>query len=190
MAKLEIPDNVYNWLVDFFHGHAHCTQYNGIVSALHEITASLIQGSSLGPSSYVVNAADLKAVTKGNEMTNFADDTYIIIPASNIDTRDMEIGNVETWARANNLKLNRSKCCEIIITDNRGRTQNKTSPVVLDGLHRVTSLKILGITITCLCLNTSEVSSPTAPRRYTLCESCVPMEWPVPNYRLSTVRSS
>ena len=81
-------------------------------------------------------------------MTKFADDTYIIIPASNIDTRDMEIGNVETWARANNLKLNRSKCCEIIITDNRGRTQNKASPVVLDGLHRVTSLKILGITIT------------------------------------------
>jgi hypothetical protein len=49
MAKLEIPDHVYNWLVDFFHGHAHCTQYNGVVSALHEITASLIQGSSIGP---------------------------------------------------------------------------------------------------------------------------------------------
>jgi len=60
----------------------------------------------------------------------------------------MEIGNVETWARANNLKLNRSKCCEIIITDNRGRAQNKASPIVMDGLHRVTSLKILGITIT------------------------------------------
>jgi hypothetical protein len=102
----------------------------------------------LGASSYVVNAADLKAVTSGNEMTKFADDTYIIIPASNIDSRDMEIGHVETWARANNLKLNRSKCCEIIITDNRGRAQNKTSPIVLDGLQRVTSLKILGITIT------------------------------------------
>lgn len=148
MAKLELPDNVYNWLVDFFYGHAHCTQYNGKVSALHEITASLIQGSSLGPSSYVVNAADLKAVTNGNEMTKFADDTYIIIPASNIDTRDMEIDNVETWSRVNNLKLNRSKCCEMIITDNRGRAQNKAIPIVLEGLHRVTSLKILGVTIT------------------------------------------
>jgi hypothetical protein len=81
-------------------------------------------------------------------MTKFADDTYIIIPASNIDTRDIELSNVETWARANNLKLNRSKCCEILITDNRSRTQNKASPVALDGLHRVTSLKILSVTIT------------------------------------------
>jgi hypothetical protein len=67
MAKLEIPENVYNWLVDLFHGRAHCTQYNGVVSTLHEITASLIQGLSIGPSSYVVNAADLKAVTKGRD---------------------------------------------------------------------------------------------------------------------------
>jgi len=27
-ADLEIPDNVYIWLVEFFHqGHCHCTRY-------------------------------------------------------------------------------------------------------------------------------------------------------------------
>jgi hypothetical protein len=71
-----------------FTGVIHLASFQPL-SARHEITASLIQGSSIGPSSYVVNAADLKAVTKGNEMTKFADDTYIIIPASNIDTRDI-----------------------------------------------------------------------------------------------------
>jgi len=26
-AQLDIPDDVYNWLVDYFTGHSHCTKY-------------------------------------------------------------------------------------------------------------------------------------------------------------------
>ena len=37
-----------------------------------------------------------------------SDDTYLIIPAENIHTRAEEIENVETWARNNNLTLNKS----------------------------------------------------------------------------------
>ena len=33
-AHLEIPDNVYNWLVEFFQGHSHCTRYGHRTSAL------------------------------------------------------------------------------------------------------------------------------------------------------------
>ena len=33
-ADLEIPDNVYNWLVEFFQGHSHCTRYGHRTSAL------------------------------------------------------------------------------------------------------------------------------------------------------------
>ena len=29
MALLDIPDAAYNWLVDFFVGHGHCTRYGG-----------------------------------------------------------------------------------------------------------------------------------------------------------------
>ena len=36
---------------------------------------------------YVVNAADLQAVTPGYIMVKYADDTYLVIPACNIDTR-------------------------------------------------------------------------------------------------------
>jgi len=27
MAKLAVPDEVYNWLVNFFDVHSHCTHY-------------------------------------------------------------------------------------------------------------------------------------------------------------------
>ena len=51
-----------------------------------------------------------------NLILKYADDTYIIIPASNIQSRSVELQNVEQWAATNNLKLNRAKTNEIIIT--------------------------------------------------------------------------
>jgi len=39
------------------------------------ITASISQGSSIGPPSYVVKYGDLKPITPGNQMVKFADDT-------------------------------------------------------------------------------------------------------------------
>ena len=56
--QLEIPDCVYNWVLDFFDSHAYCTKYAGLVSAIATIHASVIQGSALGPASYIVTAAD------------------------------------------------------------------------------------------------------------------------------------
>ena len=83
------------------------------------INASIIQGSAIGPASYVVTAGDLKAETPDNELCKFADDTYLIVPASNVDSRTAEIKNIEAWARANNLALNRGKTREIVFRDNR-----------------------------------------------------------------------
>lgn len=148
IAKLQIPDAVYNWFVDFFDGHEHCTTFGGTRSSMHSITASIIQGSAIGPASYVVNAADLHTVTDGNLILKYADDTYLLIPASNIQTRAAELQNVEQWAETNNLKLNHKKTSEIIITNRRGKGKSLHSPPSkLPGIERVTSLKILGVTI-------------------------------------------
>ena len=32
LSMLDIPDEVYNWMRDFFEGHAHCTKFEGIES--------------------------------------------------------------------------------------------------------------------------------------------------------------
>ena len=62
-----------------------------------DISASIIQGSAIGPVSYVVNAADLTPVTHVNLMFKYADDTYVVIPPSNILTRDNELDHVAEW---------------------------------------------------------------------------------------------
>ena len=43
LAQLDIPDNVYNWMVDFFSGHSHCTTYRGQTLTMKSITASIIR---------------------------------------------------------------------------------------------------------------------------------------------------
>ena len=54
MDQLNIPDNVYEWFVDYFSGHMHSTKYDGAEPALKPINASVIQGSAVGPASYAV----------------------------------------------------------------------------------------------------------------------------------------
>jgi len=82
MAELDIPDNVYSyWLVSYFRGHLQCIKYDNLTSAFPKISAGIIQGSGIGPASFVVNAGDLKVVTLGNSLCKYADDTYLIIPS-------------------------------------------------------------------------------------------------------------
>jgi len=70
---------------------------NGITSELLDISASIIQGSVVGPASYVVNAVDLTTVTVRNVIFKHADDTYFVIPASNVSSRATELDRVDRW---------------------------------------------------------------------------------------------
>ena len=77
LATLRLPDEVFNWMADFFSDHSHCTKFGGETSTFADINASVIQGSALGPASYLVNAADLHPVHNGNVLVKFADDTFL-----------------------------------------------------------------------------------------------------------------
>ena len=108
---------------------------------------SIIQGSAIGPVSYDINASDLSTVTPGNQMYKYADDTYLVIPTSNIQSREIELNHVAEWALKNNLKLNRTKTVEIIFRD-RKRKQPIPDPPTSPDIQRESQIKILGITIT------------------------------------------
>ena len=126
MALLHIPDSIYNWLVDFFTDRKHCTKFQGITSQILDISASIVQGSVVGPVSYVINASDLSTVTTGNSMHKYADDTCIVIPARNAHSREAELDHIAEWAQSNNLKLNRAKSAEIIFQDCRRKLPPST----------------------------------------------------------------
>ena len=107
-------------MVDFFNEHTHCTRFGELTSA------SVIQGSAVGPASFTVSAADLTAAMHcRNLLSKYADDTYLVVPATNIDSHALQLDNVESWAKANNLALNRFKTVEMLITD--GKRKRPTS---------------------------------------------------------------
>jgi len=54
--QLEMPDNIYNWIESFFCYHSLCTSFGIECSEFQKIMASIIQGSDIGPASYVVTA--------------------------------------------------------------------------------------------------------------------------------------
>jgi len=105
MASMDIPDEVYNWLVDFYAGRSHSTRFNGISSEQLDISASIIQGSAIGAAAYVVNAADLTTVTASNLIFKYADDTYVVIPASNVSSRAAELDHVEKLISGQNVTI-------------------------------------------------------------------------------------
>jgi len=114
--------------------------------AMLDISTSIIQGSAVGPVSYVINTGDLATVVQGNRIHKYADDTYIIIPASNVQHREAELEHVAQWAQANDLKLNRTKSVEVIFSSRR-KPQECHPPELLD-ICRVTTITILGVTWT------------------------------------------
>jgi len=90
---------------------------------------------------YVVNAADLLPITPGNKFCKYADDTCLIIPADNVNTRMAEINNIKTWACASNLALNLTKTVEIVFVNSKRRRQVQP-PSPLATVSRVSSLKV------------------------------------------------
>jgi len=132
----------------------------------------------------VVTADDLTVKDRANKLIKFADDTYLVIPATRASTRTTEIENVELWVRRNNLSFNRSKSREVIFSDVRNKHKVEP-PLPLPDITRDTSLKILGVTRlqeTCQPLITSEESSATALRHYMPCASYGVMAYVTPAY--------
>src|SRR5271157_2317467 len=147
MSSLPINDSIFNWFVDYFTGHSHVTKYDGLTSDVAHINASVFQGSVIGPASFVITASDLKPTVDGNYLSKYADDTYLISPDSNDDQIASELYNIDSWARANNLSLNKSKSQEMIVFANNKARTSLAQPTLLPDITRVDTIKMLGVTV-------------------------------------------
>lgn len=145
LASMLIPDFVYNWVLSLLSNRVHCTKFCGIISSFKCINCSMVQGSGLGPIHFLACISGLKLLHAGNRLFKYADDCYLVIPASNITTTDSELAHIAEWARNCNLRLNHSKSCEIIIR--RPFTKILDTPLPIAGILRVNEIKILGVTL-------------------------------------------
>jgi len=131
----------------FFTDRGHCTKSGSGLSVIAEISASVVQGSGLGPASNVVTAGDMQPCHDGNVIIKYADDTYLIVPAVNSDTSIGELWRIKDWADDNHLQLNATKSQKIIFQA-RGKCNKIVQlPLTCMGIEQVTQITALGVVI-------------------------------------------
>jgi hypothetical protein len=80
-------------------------------------------------------------------MHKYANCTYLVVPAANVQSCAVGIANVELWADVNNLKLTRTKSAEVVFVPRRSRRALIVPPPAVEGFEGVESIKALGMTI-------------------------------------------
>ena len=116
-------------------------------SSVATVTATIIQGSRLGPAAYLVNAAELWPLQADNDIIKFAGDTYLIVPAVNYSYCCDELSNIRNWATANNLKLNCQKSKEIIFLACGIRGKSVQLPPQCQSIERTDKLTVVSVVI-------------------------------------------
>ena len=69
-----------NWVCSFLTGRSQVCKANGILSESRKINRSIVQGSGIEPTLYVVVESDLKPLSSQNDIFKFADDTNLLVP--------------------------------------------------------------------------------------------------------------
>ena len=156
ISQFGLPDEIFNWLNSFLQDRVHSTKWAEIISSNVSFNAGVVQGSAVGPAAYVLCASALQPIHAANKLFKYADDSYLLVPASNCHTTTEEFENITHWSDYYNIKLNPNKCKEMIIFS-KNRSQRHLLPQPCSAIHgitRVKSLTILGITISdCMTLD-------------------------------------
>lgn len=147
LSRLPLKDSIFNWFINYFDSHCHSTNFKGHISNPLSINAGVFQGSAVGPPLFLINGCELKPKFSQNYLDKYADDSYLIVGASNEGTVLEELAAIEKWAIANNMKLNQAKSKEMIFYNSKKALASISAIPVTQGLERALTLKILGITI-------------------------------------------
>lgn len=143
LLDLNLIPNVTSWIFNFLTGRTHSVSVGGCFSDWRYITASIVQGSGIGPCLFIVYTMGLKPLSVSNSILKYADDTYLLVPQHSSVTLQTEFSHILDWSSNNKLKLNTLKTKEIVF--HRPRLPKTLFPPLLPGIERVDSIKILGV---------------------------------------------
>ena len=146
LDKLNVPDNIHNWIITYLSDRMHCTRYDNDISSYKPINAGVVQGSGLGPALFSIATADYKVRNDSNIVIKYADDYFMLIPQFNINSINEEIDNLIAWSLDKNLKVNREKSKIMYISDRRKFHPSNISKIDIGCIREVDEMTILGIT--------------------------------------------
>ena len=111
LVQLKLPGFVINWICSFFVWPRSTmqSQWSFVGQCL-----SIVQGSGIGPTLYLVMKSDLRTISKLNDMFKYADDTTLLMPEHTDVDLNSEFNHIKQWAATNGLIINSNKTKEVV----------------------------------------------------------------------------
>ena len=144
ISRLNIPSYIRNWIVSFLTGRSQvCRTPGGGFSAPWPITSSIVQGSGVGPTLWIIMESDLQPLSRINILFKYADDTNLLVPENTDISLSDEFTHIKQWAELNGLIINVEKTKELVL--HRPHPSKYSLPQSLEGIERVYTVKLLGV---------------------------------------------
>ena len=143
LSCLPLPPSILNWLISFLSGRNHTTKTSAGESTPADINRSIVQGSGLGPTLYLILESDLEPKSRINKIFKYADDTNLLVP----ELTDVELCDeflaIQNWAQINKMIINIAKTKELVFR--RPNPRLTLDVHVITGVERVCEAKLLGV---------------------------------------------
>ena len=146
LKGLNLPHFAINWIIHFLSDRSQRVKFSDNLSSSCFITRSIIQGSGLGPTLYIIMESDLQPMSYFiNLMFKFADDTNLLIPQITDISAKAEILNVKSWAFENQMEINWDKTTELVFR--RPNLNQALLPDPVCNIEQVLEARLLGVII-------------------------------------------
>jgi hypothetical protein len=126
LTKYGITGTAHDWFSSYLSERTQIVDINGSLSKPQPVDMSVIQGSLLGPTLFLIFINDFPNCTSLNTFL-FADDTSALKSGPNLtdlfDSTNNELCKIAAWYRANKMSVNASKT-KYIIFHNKGKRIN------------------------------------------------------------------
>lgn len=143
ISKLKMPAFALNWLISFLIGRSHTTKTADGESSPMSINLSIVQGSGVGPTLYIILESDLKPLSVANIVFKYADDTNLLVPEhTDVQVCD-EYEAIRAWAVRNKMVINVSKTKEIVFRRPSPRVNIDLPPLI--AIDTIKETKLLGV---------------------------------------------
>ena len=148
LANMGVPDFLVSWFTSFLCGRRQCTKIGDLLSEWCTINAGVPQGTLFGPVGFVVHINDLKSIL---DIAKYVDDSSVWeVYSKKAQDSQLQQATDEAiqWSDYNLMRANCDKTKELLVDYSRKPTDIPCIKVKGKDIERVTSTKLLGVTIT------------------------------------------
>ena len=105
LIKFNIADNIIKWIVSFSTDRDQYTKLGDQRSFTRVINRSIVQGSGIGPTLFVIFICDFRPISVYNRMARYSDATTLLVPEKTDVQLQDEFNSVTNWASVNKLSM-------------------------------------------------------------------------------------